>query len=544
MLVQLRVKNFKLIRDLDLRFSDGFNVITGETGAGKSMLLGALSLIMGERANKAILKSDSKIVVEATWALHTKLRPWFLANDLDFEAQTIVRREISPSGKSRLFINDTPVLANTVKQFTDLVVDLHGQFASSTYLESKKQLEVLDAYAGIEEDVLEYKTRFVAYQNLKKELVVTEDKVRKLTIEKEFDDFVLNELIEAKLTENEILDDLEKECLEAEKWGEYQSFYSEIEQNLSAENGVEEMIAFWHKRAEKQLGEKDELLSTLLNIKEELSEVILTANNRLNSTEIDEERLQSLKSRIETLNHLMYKHKCSTVIELIEKKESLENKSHDFEYNSERINELKLDIDLAETHLNERALKLSLKRTEAKRVFASEISNLIQKLSMPNAAIEVGLNTVALNETGCDSIQWMVRTVKGADFEPLKTVASGGEISRLLLAIKCVLANKSALPTLILDEADTGLSGQVALEIGELLKTMGKSLQIIGISHLPQVAAKAGHHIKVYKIEENETEVSDARILNDEDRVEELSEMLSGKNAGDDARNNARLLLS
>tara|TARA_R110001592_G_scaffold359340_4_gene665765 strand:- start:1790 stop:3424 length:1635 start_codon:yes stop_codon:yes gene_type:complete len=544
MLVQLKVKNFKLIRDLDLRFSDGFNVITGETGAGKSMLLGALSLIMGERANKALLKTDAKIVVEATWAISKNLTSWFEANDLDFEASTIVRREISPSGKSRMFINDTPVLANTVKLFTDMVVDLHGQFASSSYLEPKKQLEVVDAFAGIEDEVKSYRQSFLAFKNLQKELSETEEKVRQLTLEKEFDDFVLNELVEANLSDNENLEALEQECLEAEQWGEYQSFYSELEQSFSADGGVEEQIHYWQKRAEKQLKPNDEIFATLLNVREELAEVKSAVNKRLNGSELDEERLFTIKGRIDVLNHLLYKHKCISVEELLEKKASLENKGHDFENSLSKIDELKLDIDLTLNKLTQMAQTISEKRKQAKDAFATEVCALIQKLSMPNAAIDVVLDEIALSESGIDGIRWMVKTVKGADFESLKTVASGGEISRLLLAIKCVLATRSSLPTLILDEADTGLSGQVALEIGELLKTMGKSLQIIGISHLPQVAAKAGHHIKVFKTEENETEVSDARILDFEDRVEELSEMLSGKNAGDDARNNARLLLS
>jgi DNA repair protein RecN (Recombination protein N) len=544
MLIQLKVKNFKLIRDLDLRFAKGFNVITGETGAGKSMLLGALSLIMGERANKSLLKSEVKIVVEAIWALPTSLKYWFVDNDLDFDVSTIVRREISPSGKSRLFINDTPVLAATVKSFTDLVVDLHGQFDSSAYLNPKKQLEVIDVFAGIEDEVQAYHQKFLASKKLENQLAETEEYVRQLTLEKEFDDYVLAELLEANLSEEESLAELEQECQEAEQWGEFQNFYAELEQSLSVENGVEEQINFWQKRAEKLLSPTDELYVTILNIKEELSEVVTVANKRLNSSELDEERLFTVKARIEVLNHLLYKHKCTSTQELISKKEALQGKGHDFENSLSKIDELKLDIDLAQDELNKKAEIISSKRRIAKDLFAQEVGLLLQKLSMPHAAIDVKLESAELNETGSDSIRWLVKTVKGADFESLKKVASGGEISRLLLAIKCVLATKSSLPTLILDEADTGLSGQVALEIGNLLKAMGERLQIIGISHLPQVAAKAQHHIKVFKTEENETEVSDACILNHDDRVEELSEMLSGKNAGDDARNNARLLLS
>ena len=544
MLLQLKVKNFKLIRDLDLDFSKGFNVITGETGAGKSMLLGALSLIMGERANKALLKSDSKIVVEATWLVSDSISKWFDGNDLDFEKHSIVRREISTSGKSRLFINDTPVLANTVKQFTDLVVDLHGQFESSAYLESKKQLQVLDDFAGIGLEVEGFRTEYLKLQNVKKELQETEASVQKLLLEKEFDDFVLNELLEAKLVENESIEGLEQEIEEAEKWTDFQQLYAQIEHLITAENGPQEIVSELLKNTERHLPVTDELTSLLLNVKEELSDVVLLANKRANNTSVDEEKIESLRVRLNELNALIYKHKCSDVEGLLSKISELKGKSHDFENSSERIVFLQKEILALEKTLTVKAGAISEKRNKAKLQFADEVGAIVNQLSMPNAALQVVVNDCELNEFGQNNVEWRVKTVKGADFEPLKKVASGGEISRILLAVKCVLAQKLTLPSLILDEADTGLSGQVAIEIGQLLKDMGLTMQIIGISHLPQVAAKANHHIKMFKSEDENTEVSDAKILNQTEREEEISEMLSGKKAGAEALNNARLLLS
>lgn len=544
MLLQLKVKNFKLIRDLELDFANGFNVITGETGAGKSMLLGALSLIMGERANKALLKSDSKIVVEATWLVPKSVSKWFEINDLDYEEQSIVRREISTSGKSRLFINDTPVLANTVKQFTDLVVDLHGQFESSAYLEPKKQLQVLDDFAGIGIEVEDFKIEFFKLLTVKKELLETESKLQQLTLEKEFDDFVLNELLDAKLNENESVEGLEQEIEEAEKWTDFQQLYSQLENVISAENGPQEIISDLLKQTEKHLPLADELTSLLLNVKEELSDVILLANKRSNNTSVDEEKIDSLRIRLNELNALIYKHKCSDVGGLFAKMKELEGKSHDFENSSHRILVLQQEIQGLEKKLKDKAAAISVKRNKSKLQFSKEVDAIVNQLSMPNAALQVVVSDCALNEFGANTVEWRVKTVKGAEFESLKKVASGGEISRILLAVKCVLAQKLTLPTLILDEADTGLSGQVAIEIGQLLKDMGLTMQIIGISHLPQVAAKANHHIKMFKTEDANTEVSDAKILNQTEREEEISEMLSGKKAGAEALNNARLLLS
>ena len=549
MLKQLHISNYALIDELNVSFESGFNVITGETGAGKSILLGALGFALGDRADTNVLfDKDKKCVVEAQFELNDEnLKPLFEANDLDFESECIFRRELNPQKKSRAFINDTPVALQTMKEMGSQLVDIHSQHDSLLLTDADFQLRLLDDIAQNGDVLAAYQTEYANYNALKRKLFELKETATKNTAENDYLKFQLDELDKAQLKEGE---------------------YADIEQTLGVMENSEEIKTLLvtangllDNSENAILGQLNELSSTLSrlqhllpdtesiyeridNLKVELKDIAYDLHRKEDNTQFDEEQLQSLQERYDLLSRLMMKHHLNDFEELITLRDGLKEKVNAFENIDEAIAKAEKELKENEKQLSSLAKALHDKRCQAAIAFSEKVTALVQQLAMPFAQFQVSVESQAnFGSKGCDEIRFLFSANKGIAVDDLRRVASGGELSRLMLSIKSAISSYNYIPSLIFDEIDTGVSGEVAAKIGGIMRQMGRSLQLISITHLPQVASQAEHHYFIYKNNEGERTQSHIRVLQREDRITEIAKMLSNDQVTPEALKAAEVLL-
>lgn len=550
MLCRLDISNYALIENLNLDFSSGYSVITGETGAGKSILLKALNLLLGGRADSTIIKqNDKKCVLEAEFNIKRIIpKSFFKTYDIDYDPQTIIRREFSPSGKSRLFINDSPVVLNTLKLFGERLMKIHTQHQTLDLFDKQFQMELLDSFSNSEKEVSEYANLFSVYKLDKQklvDLVATDAENRK---EKDYISFLLEELEEANLDGVNITE-LENEYNKIQNWSSIkEALESAISIFQGADNSpiasLDTLLTALHPL--QQLDPfYNELILRLNSAKIELQDIESDIESKNDLDDLDEEKAILVKEKIESINALSYKHNVNSINELIELRDKLAIQITGFGSVEEEIRELENTISKNHTLLLKQAKEIHAKRKEHIGTLEGSISKILLQLAMPNAEIKIDLVlTDELNSNGLNTIEFLFKTNLGGDFLPIKKSASGGELSRLMLAILVILAKTKSLPTLIFDEIDTGVSGEVAAKMATVFETLGKKSQLITITHLPQIAGKGNIHYHVFKSDSEDKTRTKVVRLSDDGRVKELAKMMSGEKITESAIENAKQLLN
>jgi len=550
MLTSLSIKNYTLIENLNIDFSGDFSVITGETGAGKSMLLGALGLVLGKRADLNSLKNkEEKCIIEAVFSIEKYgLRSFFEQNNLDFENQTILRREILSSGKSRAFINDSPVTLQQLDDLGNQLMDIHSQNQTRELSEEKYQLEIFDILGKNRDILAEYSKKLAEYKNNRKILEQTQNKLKKSLKERDFDLFVFNELDQVNLIENE-QQELE---IEYEKLNNIETIKDVLSQTINlSENEIggvlqnlNEIKSSFSKIATLSSSYND-ILERITSLQIEYSDILEEVSRLSESIFDDPETTQKIANRLQLLYDLQSKHKVNSVEELIEIKNNLEQKVVSVDELEVTIEKTKKQLIQNQTELDKTALTIHQNRQKAIRVFNTKINVLLAELGMNNAKFDIKL--LSYNDyfsDGKDKIELLFSANKGGSFGLLKKTASGGELSRIMLAVKAILVEHKAMPTIIFDEIDTGVSGEIALKMAQIMQQISSKRQVIAITHLPQIAAKGNHHYKVYKSVTQTDTISDLRLLSKEERIKEIAEMLSGKNTTQSALSHAKTLLA
>lgn len=550
MLQNLRIQNFALIEETEVRLNQGLTVITGETGAGKSILLGALGLTLGNRADVSSLHDKTKkCIIEAQFNIKAyNLKSFFDSNELDFEELTSIRREITPEGKSRAFINDTPTTLNVLKELGDQLIDIHSQHETLLLKETNFQFELVDAFAQTTQLFSDYKKQFSQLTKLKKQL--EELTAQELQAKKELDyfQFQFNELEEAaiKVGVQQQLEE-ESETLENAEF---------IKGNLSksslAINGGDENIVSALALVKQQLqsvskfGKQfNELFERVNSVSIELKELSKDIDASEEDVVYDNVRLEEVNTQLDKLNRLLKKHGVNTEEELLAIKDEIETKLQKFSSLELSIEKTNKEIVALEKQCKALAKDLSDKRQKSTAGIEQNIKTMLTSLSMANAQFKIDLKPLdSLTSNGLDAISFLFTANKGAEFKELHKTASGGELSRLMLCLKALLAERTALPTIIFDEIDTGVSGDVADKIGNILFAMGKTMQVITITHLPQMASKGSNHLFVYKSDNKDKTTSSIKQLNKDERIAEIAKMLSTGTPTETALKNAKELLN
>ena len=550
MLTSLSIKNFALIEDAHLQLQDQFTIITGETGAGKSILLGALSLLLGKRADlSAIRNPEKKCVVEGTFQIEAyDLQSIFEENDLDYEPQTIIRREILPSGKSRAFINDTPATLQKLAILGNRLVDIHSQHDTLFIGDADYQFQVIDALAGNKELLQQYLASYKKYQKLLQELKELNETQKEASATYNYNLFLLNELKEVELKEG-MQDDLEAQYQELNNVEELKENLSAAAHHLQQEDigGISILQEVKNRlNALENYGDQYRSLSERIeSVLIEVEDMSVEIERLENNVEADPETLNFVNDKLQQLYSLQKKHHIDSVEELFQLQEELAQKVATSENAEEEISALNSNIEKAKTETQKIAKKIYDNRKKVIPQFQSSVEKILTQVGMPDAKLKVELaHTKNFTIKGLDTIEWKLAANKGASFNDIKKAASGGELSRITLAIKSILANYSKLPTIIFDEIDTGVSGDIAQKMAVIMGNMGKEMQVISITHLPQIAAKGNHHFKVYKQTENEITKTNISVLDKDQRIEELAEMLGGKEKSASAIAHAKELLN
>ncbi len=551
MLSRLLIKNYALIDNLDISFGRGLNMITGETGAGKSILMGALGLVLGNRAEgKQFFDESKKCVIEGYFDIDAyRLEEFFAEHDLDYEKETIVRRELSVDGKSRAFINDSPVTLAVLKLLGERLIDIHSQHATLQINTEEFQLFVLDNIADNVTYLEQFKQELKKWRVLEKKLRDIREEVERANAEQDYNQFLFDELekVNPQIDEVKSLEEEQQQLEHAEeiKRGLLASAYvlSEGEQNV--QSLLQEAIQQANNsgRYVTEVGElADRLQSTYIEIKDIAQEISRQEGNIV----LDEARLDEVNNRLSTLYTLMKKHRVDAEKELIALKDELEEKLHTALHQEEMLDKAasacqqQLDKVLALTdtiHNNRQAAIPRVERT---------VLDTLSRVGMPHAQLKIELQKLdvqKINPRGMDSVQFLFSANKGQTLQSIHKVASGGELSRVMLAIKSLVAQSSALPTIVFDEIDTGISGEVALRVGEVMDELSHNMQVIAISHLPQIASKGTSHFKVYKEDEDDKTRSNIQLLDQDQRILEIAQMLSGAHPGEAALQHAKELL-
>lgn len=548
MLTDLYIKNYALIEELQMKPHESLNIITGETGAGKSIMLGAIGLLLGNRADtKALLNTEEKCVVEASfliWAYH--LQEEFNDLDLDYQDHTTIRREISPNGKSRAFVNDTPVTLDTLKIIGSKLIDVHSQHDNLLLGDNLYQLKIVDIYADNEAELLKYQTLYKAYSQAKNQYQKLQTEYKEFQKEYDYNHFLWDELTKANL-----------------QAGEQQELENELqilERSEEVKTKLNRALAFLSQSEQSALDELKVVVNGLASIAD-LSTVFGELHQRLDSCRIElqdiakeiereEEHIEFSPQRIEEVNgrlsliyNLQKKHQVASVDELLKIQADLGDKVRKVQNFDEELANAKANMQQAENEMLTQAKTLSDTRYAVIEGIEQAIKSLLGDLGMPNATIKITIDKVEPNQDGFDLVNLLFSANKGIAPQEISRVASGGEFSRLMLAIKYVLAGKTALPTIIFDEIDTGISGEIALKMGNMFKQMSGKHQLIAISHLHQIAAKGNHHYFVYKDDTAERTVSRIKQLNDDERVYTIAQMISGATPSESAIMSAKELL-
>ena len=544
MLQRLSIRNYALIRELELDFRSGLTIITGETGAGKSILLGAIGLLLGGRADGQF---KDKCVLEAEFQLeNASIKSFFTENDLDYDKHCILRREIGPAGKSRAFINDTPVSLQQMRTLGSLLVDIHSQHDTLLLHNSGFRLKLIDGPSGALKKLPDYQTAFKTWRQTEKDLIALQDQELKLRQEKDYLQFQVNELDEAALKGAE-LPDLEVEFQNLSHAEEIREALSAAAQTADAEGeGITALIQRFNqqiKQAQRYSQGLHALAERIQSWNVEWKDILFELEDAQRKVEVNPGRLEQVEYRIDLLNRLLQKHRCNDEAALIQLRDALRQRLMEADSLEEKIAALEAKARQERGEVEAKATALSEMRRKASDAIATEVMKLLHRMGMTKAEVAFRWETKAPAEDGIDDLQLLFSANAGQPAQEIGKVASGGELSRLMLALKKVMASSVALPTIIFDEIDTGISGAVAESMGEVLQQMGKELQVISITHLPQIASKGNDHLKVYKAgNEGSTETRILR-LTPNDRIDEIAAMLSGKQLSEAARNNAKALL-
>ncbi|WP_295770191.1 DNA repair protein RecN [uncultured Mucilaginibacter sp.] len=551
MLQQLTINNYALINNLDINFDAGLNIITGETGAGKSIILGALSLILGQRAeSKYFFNQQKKCVIEGTFKIGSfHLKAFFEDNDLDYETDTVLRREISADGKSRAFVNDTPVNLATLKLLGEQLIDIHSQQATREINDPAFQLLVVDGVAKHQPLLTQYQSDFRAFKkatNKLQQLIADSDKAK---ADLDYFQFQFEELEKVSLIENE-QDELEQELYTLNN-------AEEIKRNLTAAlyliKDGESAAALQIKEANQQLASLEKFNPAIAELHERLSSALIELKDIAgeieqleDATQTNEARANEVNARLSLIYNLQKKHRVNTNAELLAIQEELSVKIQQAMFGDEEISSLQEQIELQKADLEKLAAQLSANRVDALPDIEQQVMDTLAEMGMGNAQLKIEHSYTTnkeLTKNGTDQIKFMFTANKGHNLAEMSKVASGGELSRLMLSIKSIIARYTALPTIIFDEIDTGVSGEVANKVGIIMERLAQNLQVMTITHLPQIASKGKSHYFVYK--DNTSDVTQTQIkqLTNDERIVEIAKMLSGDKPGESALQNAKDLL-
>ncbi len=550
MIKSLSIQNYALIEKLDMQLFKGLNIITGETGAGKSILLGSLELAMGKRADHSVLyDKDKKCIVEVVYDISQyNLKDFFAMNDMDYDDEMIVRRVISPNGKSRAFINDEPVNLTNLKEISAHLIQMHRQFDNLELNSPSYQLKLIDVFGENISLVEEYSSLFKSYQIDKKQLNKLKEDNNAFKKEMQFIEYQYNELNDASITVEEFneLEDSFNNLNNAEsiKSNLLNAYNALIEGEFSIINRIDPILSDINNvelRSEKFEKTKESFYDAIENIREAANEFLNISEN----TEYDEEKIADAKVKLDTLYNLMNKHKVDSIEKLIDIKEELNKKLQKHFDVDKEIEKLSAKIEKTYKKLRDLAEELTQKRKKTALSFSKQVVAVLKELALPHSQLKVDINaTETLNETGQDKVTFLFTANKGGEFKTIKEAASGGELSRLALSIESTIADKMALPTMIFDEIEAGISGEVARKMGYILKGMSAKHQLINITHSPQIAAKADYHYFVYKDIIGDKTITNIRLLNKNERIVEIAKTLSGDPPTEGALKNANELIN
>ncbi len=548
MLQELHIENYALIRSIVIRFDDGFNVITGETGAGKSILLGALSLILGQRADSSVLFDDSKkCFVEGKFNIQNlNIQYFFEENDLDYSDISIVRREINESGKSRAFINDTPVNLQILKQFSSFLIDIHSQQSHLLFQQKGFKSSLVDQFAQQTDIVAEYQKKLLDFHKAEKKLLAKEHELRELQKEQDYISFQINELSEIPLTEG-MQEELENKLklfsnAEVLKTNILQASYALEEADTSALSILKNV-----KQNCEQIAEFDssaeELPQRIESLIVEIKDILFELASKENMGEVNPNEIDLCQAQLDHIYRLEQKYHVQSVTELLEILSQFQSQNQNIDILSDEIEKLSKEYLTKQKDITSISEKIYKKRAEAAPHLEKEVMEKMEKLGMPDGNFKVAiLHSDKLLADGADEIHFLFSANKGQNPQEIEKVASGGELSRMMLAMKSIISSNTLLPTVVFDEIDTGISGEIAGKAAQIMAKMAENHQLIVITHLPQVAAKGKNHLFVYKEITNEQTFSNLRRLEHEERIDEIAKMISGNKVGDAARTAAKEL--
>ncbi len=551
MLNRLFIKNYALIENLDILFDAGLNIITGETGAGKSIMMGALGLILGNRAEgKHFFREDQKCVIEGFFKIDAYgLQDFFQENELDYDDETIIRREIAVDGKSRAFVNDSPVTLNILKLLGEQLIDIHSQHATLQLNTERFQLMILDSVAKNQAILQDYKQNLSQYKHRQESLSLLREDIASANAALDFNQFQFDELDQAHL------EDGEQERLEAElsqlenaeeiKRGLLGASHLLSESEQSATFSLKESLQQLQS-VERFMPSMEELVKRLQSVWIEVKDIADEVGAKEQEVFMDEGRLVEVNERLSVLYSLQKKHRVDTVSELITLRDELEQKVLVVANQGEQLAALEQDVAKCLEALEKTGKYLHDARQQAVTHVEKYVQEVLAEIGMPNAQLKIELSLLEIDKykaTGADDVRFLFSANKGQPLQPIHRVASGGELSRVMLAVKSLVAQTSALPTIIFDEIDTGISGEVALKVGEIMERLAGDMQVLAITHLPQIASKGQAHFKVFKEDEGEKTKTDITLLAREDRILEVAQMLSGANPGASALQHAKELI-
>jgi DNA repair protein RecN (Recombination protein N) len=550
MLTSLYIKNYLLIDELLIDFKDGLTTVTGETGAGKSIILGALSLILGERnSSKILLDKNNKCIVEGVFNIQNyNIEVFFENNNLDYDNNCILRREISPSGKSRAFINDTPCSLNIIKELAQNLVDLHSQFANDLVAKESFRIQLIDSFSNNNKLFDEYLIKYNTFKKLEKEVAKLQEQLNNAVKDIDYYRFQANQIEEAKIENDHEIEELESELSILENAEEIKISLSESYNIIDDdETGVIQSLKQVRNRLEKagkHSNEISELSARIESVLIELRDIANSVDEINSTTEVDPKRLELAASRLDLINSLLNKFRLVNITELkqiyseiLSKIGSTDELENELQYKNKDLLKKKSDlVNLAQ--------QMSITRKSCIGDIEKTIIKMLSGLGMPGVQLKVRITS---NEEptkhGMDSISFLFSANKNLDLQEIQDAASGGEMSRIMLCLKSLISNSEAVPTLIFDEIDTGVSGEIADSMGKIMQQMSKNQQIISITHLPQVASRGIHHYKVYKLNDDKGSVTKMKLLDKQDRINEIASMLSGEKITETAISNAKSLL-
>ena len=550
MLKRLSISNYALIDQIEILFDQGLTIITGETGAGKSIILGALSLILGERADSSSIRNkERKTVVEAVFDIKDyNLKSFFQENDIDYyEDELIARREINPNGRSRAFVNDGVVGLATLKELMTRLVDIHSQHSNMLLSRPSFQLSILDNIAGHYDDLNSYSDIYNNYRDTERKLNELRDNYDRNHSEEDYLRFQLNQLQETNLKpgEDEELEQQQRRLanatsLKEDLWKVINILNGEEQSLLDQLQDVHHSLAVAEENLEEVAGMSERVANSLIDLKD-IAQSISSIEENLNN---DPAALQQVEDRLNAIYSLERKHNVKTVNELLELQAQYQERLEAIDCSEERINAMQQQLDGQRSEALKLAQVISERRKKAAAEFSTKLIPLAQNLGMKNLQFHVDFKNVEINASGCDNVDFLFAFNKNQALMPVKETASGGEISRLMLCIKSVIAQSMSLPTIIFDEVDTGVSGEIAHKIGDMMGDIAHHIQVVAITHLPQVAAHSNSHLRVFKTDTATQTVTSVERLNDEEHVTEIARMLSGSEVNQAALENARALIN